>query len=500
MTAAGPAAPVLKPEAARHALEAVDESLRARDFAEAMRRMQVLESMVPGDYGIRFAAAQLALRIEEPRWALATLTHLAALKPPTWQAAVGVVDMLRTINQGAAARRLFTELRQRFPDEAILRAREGDLAVAVGQTDAARQHYAAALAADPSLTSVYLFFSRDPEADPAQWLERIDRVDVELTRVQRANLKLARGRCCERLGSVEDAFLAFSEARQLLADKRASAQLTRQIARAPAYAASFGAKRLKALLAAGDPSTTPVFLVGLPRSGSTLLAQLLDAHPNAANLGERGILATVLSAQLAAHPGDTLESLAQENAVINLARDYQRRAAELAAHQPEASRRIDKLPFNFSLVPVARVLFPEATFLHTIRAPADVAWSMFSAAFSLPALLLGLEDIGRLHALHDYLMAQWAERLDDRAPVAVEYEALVADPDTQARALLQRAGLDWSDQIERFHEAGNEVLTSSDPQVRQPIHDQAVGRGQPYEQYLQPFFEAREAVTRKLCG
>ncbi|MEM9532222.1 MAG: sulfotransferase [Pseudomonadota bacterium] len=498
MTAAGPAAPALKPEAARHALEAVDESLRARDFAEAMRRMQTLESMVPDDYGIRFAAAQLALRIEEPRWAYNTLTHLASLTPPTWQAAVGVVDMLRTINQSAAARRLFAQLREQFPDEALLRAREGDLKVAVGETGAAREHYAAALAQDPSLTSVYLFFSRDPESDPAEWLARIDGVDAELTRVQLANLKVARGRCCERLGDVDDAFKAFSEGRQLLADPRASEQLSRQIAEAPAYAASFDPERLKDLRAAGDVSASPIFIAGMPRSGSTLLAQLLGAHPDVVNLGERGILATVLSAQLAAQPGDTLESLAQGSAASTMAREYRRRAEELAAHQPGARRRIDKMPFNFSLIPVARVLFPRATLLHTVRAPGDVAWSMFSAAFSLPALLLSLEDIGRLHALHDFLMAQWAERLGEQAPETVTYETLVAEPQKRLRALLAKAGLGWSDEISHFHRAGNEVLTSSDLQVRQPIHRNAVGRSKAYAAHLTPFFESRETTGREL--
>ncbi|MEM1091812.1 MAG: sulfotransferase [Pseudomonadota bacterium] len=500
----------MTPAAVQVALENIDTALKTRGFASAMAQMQDLQAAAAEEYSIQFAAAQLALRIEQPAWARETLQALAQLPPPTWQAGVAVVDMLRASALPAEARSLLSSLRAANPDEPLLTAREADLALAIGELAQARELYLKAQAAEPRLSSVYLFFSRDPEADPAHWLEVMAQDFGELTKVQHANLKVAQARCLDQLGRHDEAFTAFEQARELLRDPGQSRALTRQIEMAPDYVASFTPERMAELREREHASSAPIFVVGMPRSGSTLLAQVLDAHPEVHSVGERRILSNLVSARLAAaQVAGTADGSAPNTAVTTLdafdlapdtlqktAEDYLRRAHELGV--PESQRVVDKMPFNFSLVGPACALFPNGHVIHTQRDPQDTAWSMFTAAFSLPNLLLNLHDIGRLHALHDYLMGQWQERCGSSAIVPVRYEALTADFDVVARQLLESLGLEWSDDCARFFERRNEVLTSSDLQVRQPIHQGSVGRSAPYAERLQPFRDAYQQTLTQL--
>lgn len=497
----------MTPAAVQVALENVDAALKTRGFASAMTQMQELQGAVAEDYSIQFAAVQLALRIEQPGWAKKTLNKLSQMPPPTWQAGVAVVDMMRASAMPEGARALLESLREDNPLEPVLTARAADLALAVGQVDRARELYTSAHQSDSELSSAYLFFSRDPQSDPEVWLQEIRRDKGELTKVQHANLKLAEARCLDRLGRYDEAFTGFDQARELMRDPRQSRALDRQIAMAPDYLRSFPAEQITALSQRGHDSAAPVFIVGMPRSGSTLVSQILGAHPQVVSLGERRILSTLVSARLAAAQAATTDPAAPSPTTLDAldlepdtlqktAAQYLQRATELAG--TESLRLVDKMPSNFSLVGPARVLFPHGHVIHTRRDPLDTAWSMFTSAFSLPNLLLNLHDTGRYHALHDYLMAQWRQRCGADALIDLPYEKTVADTDQVVDSLFQRLGLSPSDAGQRFHANGNEILTSSDLQVREPIHQRSVGRSEPYRDRLKPFTDAYQTTLAEL--
>ena len=499
----------MTPAAVQVALESVDEALKSRGFASAMAQMQDLQAAVSDDYSIAFAAAQLALRIEQPGWARKTLADLANKTPPTWQAGVAVVDMMRASAMPGEARSLLASLQDSNPDEIVLGARAADLALAIGSVDEARELYARAHTADPRLSSVYLFFSRDPESDPKIWLDHIRREKGELTKVQHANLKVAEGRCLDRLGQHGEAFEAFNQARELMRDPRQARALDRQIEMAPGYVASFTSAQMQDMKNRAHDSQRPIFLVGMPRSGSTLASQVLNAHPGCHALGERRILSVLVSARLAAAQADssdpnspaaptTLDALDwRSDTLEKTASDYLQRAADLGGG--DALRTVDKMPFNFSLVGAGHALFPKGHIIHTSRDPLDTAWSMFCAAFSLPNLLLNLHDTGRLHALHDYLMAQWKDFCGEDSIIDLPYESLVSDFSSTVPGLLDRLGLEQSEECVNFFTNDSEVLSSSDLQVREPVHQRSIGRSEPYAEFLKPFSDAYAATTATLA-
>ncbi|MFK7956106.1 MAG: sulfotransferase [Lysobacterales bacterium] len=498
----------MTPAAVQVALQSVDDALKTRGFASAMSQMQELQEAVSDDYSIAFAAAQLALRIEQPGWAKKTLEDLSKRTPPTWQAGVAVVDMMRASAMPVEARTLLHSLREDNPDEAVLDARAGDLALAVGNVEDARELYGLAQKADPTISSVYLFFSRDPESDPQTWLDTIRQDKGELTKIQHANLKVAEGRCLDRLDQHAKAFEAFSQARELMRDPRQARALDRQIEMAPGYVASFPSTQMRDMASRAHHSDKPIFLVGMPRTGSLLASQVLSAHPDVHGLGERRILSNLVSARLAAAYAQssdsenvttptTLDALdGSSDTLEKTAVDYLQRALELGSG--DALRTVDKMPFNFSLVGAAHVLFPAGHIVHMARTPLDTAWSMFTAAFSLPNLLLNLHDTGRLYALHDYLMAQWKRRCGDDAIIDLSYESLTSDFSTTVDSLLKRLGLNPSDDCANFFASGNEVLTSSDLQVREPVHQRSIGRSEPYVAFLKPFSDAYEKTAAAL--
>lgn len=470
---------------------------RGRDEALAKLRNLVAPSDTPSL--ILFSAIRTALHAEAIVDARQWATRLARRDQPDWQSALQVAEVLRGAGMSDEAGRYLGRLVARFPDQPVLHAQLGAQAAARGALDEARDHHRHALALDPGLTAPYLFLSRDPDSAPQPLIDALRGLPRQnLTPAQQANLLIAQGNCLDRLGDHRPAFEAYSNARDLTFSRRAASDLERQIKSAPAFVDDFDAETIRRAAGRGHPGNHPVFVVGMPRSGSTLIAQVLGAHSQVASLGERRILGNIVHDRFRQSAGQQslVRALSEgDDTLRSLGDRYLQQAGALAP--ATALRWIDKLPFNFSLTGAAHLIFPAARTLYTRRAPLDTCWSMFTAAFSLDALQLDLAGIGRLHALSEFLMAHWTRAIPG-AVVAVDYEKLVSHFEPQARALITQLGLDWEPACLAFHEQRNEVLTASDAQVHRPLFATSLGRSAPYAAWLEPFQEAREATLQRL--
>lgn len=217
----------------------------------------------------------------------------------------------------------------------------------------------------------------------------------------------------------------------------------------------------------GSDDPRPVFVVGMLRSGTTLVEQIIATHPRAAGCGEVPTLPAI-----AANPRDP-------------AADAER-YLEVAVRRgsPDALRLVDKLPLNFFNLGVAARLFPNAHVVWCRRDPRDVALSNFSenTALQFP-FATDLEDIAIYQAAHDRLMRHWQSVL--ALPILeLEYEAFVADIEPQARRLIEFLGLEWDPVCLEFHASKRAVQTPSRWQVRQPVHTGSVGRWRAYREWL----------------
>jgi hypothetical protein len=226
-----------------------------------------------------------------------------------------------------------------------------------------------------------------------------------------------------------------------------------------------------------------LFIVSMPRSGSTLVDQALAGHSQVASRGESRALHIVrglFDAQLTNHSDPDL--LVQR---FGAAWDDTYRAGA-----PAAQVVVDKNLFNFWNVGLIARLFPAARVVIVRRDPVDVCFSIFRRAFiGEHAFADDLEDLAHYHRCFDRLVDHWREALPG-AVLEVSYEALVQDFETGVRAVLDHAGLPFEQACVRFHETKRPVSTASAAQVRQPLFTAGVGRWRAYAQQLQPLIEA----------
>jgi tetratricopeptide (TPR) repeat protein len=245
----------------------------------------------------------------------------------------------------------------------------------------------------------------------------------------------------------------------------------------------FTAEMMAAHEGQGDPSRVPIFVLGMPRSGTTLVEQILAGHPAVHAAGELEIF------------GETVAALFPDGGVAltperlrELGARYVERVRALA---PEAERVTDKMPANFRFAGLIHLALPNARIISTRRDPIDNCLSCFSLLFQEgQPHLYDLAELGRYYRGYEALVAHWHKVLPAGVMLDVQYEDVVADLETQARRIVAHAGLPWNDACLKFHEVRRPVQTASASQVRKPIFTSSVGRWRPYGELLRPLLDA----------
>jgi len=232
----------------------------------------------------------------------------------------------------------------------------------------------------------------------------------------------------------------------------------------------------------GDPTSQPIFIVGMPRSGSTLIEQVLSRHPRVATAGETPCLDQAL------HKAGHITPEGLGLPPRNLAKFYLDGLYGLVGKT--AKRITDKALENYNWIPVIHLMFPNAAIIHAVRDPMDTCVSCFEQPFkSTKVWTYDLGELGRQYRRYRNIMARHEELLPGRV-VDIRYEDLVSDPESQIRRLVEACGLPWNDACLRPEDSERPVSTASVVQVRRPIHGGSVGRWRRYEKYLGPLIEA----------
>jgi tetratricopeptide (TPR) repeat protein len=235
----------------------------------------------------------------------------------------------------------------------------------------------------------------------------------------------------------------------------------------------------------GHHIAAPIFIVGMPRSGSTLLEQILSSHRRVQGLGETGAITETIQGQypfnlFAPNPPDHFRGLAEAYFKAMHARGW-----------GSAPRFIDKGLHNYMDIGPIHLMLPNAVILHSVRDPVDTCLACYRKQFqTMNETTYDLADVGRDYVRYREMMDHWAQVLPGRV-IDVSHEALVADPETRIRWLVTEAcGLDWDPACLRFYETKRPVRTASVAQVRQPIFTTSVERWRRYEKHLGPLFDA----------
>ena len=366
----------------------------------------------------------------------------------------------------------------------------GALLSTLGRFDEAVAAYEAALAIQPDYPEAILGLTRASKvhstATVAQQIESLLAVDRPAK--ERALLHFALGKIYDDLGDYTRAFenyrigneLGRPEAWFKAADW--NAYIDRMISvMTPAF---FAERKSFA-----NPSHRPIFIFGMPRSGTTLVEQIIASHPNVAAAGEIDAIYDLieeLPARLGIRNPECIAAI-DEALARQMAKKY---LSALSAVDEAAARVTDKLPVNFLNLGLIALLFPNATFIHCRRDPMDTCLSCYFATFDRRSdYSYDLQSLGAYYRGYWRLMAHWRRAL----PVTmleIDYEGMVADQETTTRRIIAHCGLDWDDRCLAFHKTERPVLTASAWQVRQPLYKSAVKRWQRYEAFLHPLHAA----------
>ena len=243
----------------------------------------------------------------------------------------------------------------------------------------------------------------------------------------------------------------------------------------------------------------PVFIVGMPRSGSTLVEQILSSHPDIYGAGEVKYLSYALGRLRDRFPSlpkfpDMMNKITPAQMEI-AAKNY---LASLTATSGDSKRVTDKLLTNYFFVGMLNLLFPKAKVIHTLRDPVDTCLSGFTKLFKddMPHSY-ELGELGRYYGKYRELMKHWETVLPDGFMITVQYEDVVSDTEKEARRLIEFLGLPWSDKCVDFHKSDRPVKTASVAQVRKPIYKTSVKRWKKYGDGLQPLVAAIEGKPAK---
>ncbi|HEX3886822.1 MAG TPA: sulfotransferase [Phenylobacterium sp.] len=473
------------PAAFSRALDEAAAHFRAGRFDAAAQIYRRLENAAPQDVRASYSLAIIDIgqgRLSRARQRLETVvTHAPDLAPA--QHNLGVVcQKLGAWPEAAEAYGRAVALQPQAPASRVGLA--AALAALGRGAEAIAQHRELAREPTlrwPALTRIALIDPAaigDDELSALQAAAKDPGVEGEV----RIGLWFALGDVLDRRGRDAEAFAAYAagnRARRATLDVDAAARANAAAARHVRELVT--PEFLAAQAGQGSRSAAPIFIVGFPRCGSTLVEQILASHPAVQGLGETGVLPRLAAGGYPRTPAG-FKDLADRYLAALRERGWD-----------GASRFVDKTLENYLHVGLIHLVFPKALILHVTRDPMDTGFACYRQLFvEGNETLYDLADIGAEYGRYRGLMAHWAAVLPDRV-AEVSYEALVAEPESQTHALVtQAAGLAWDPATLHFHERAGAVTTASASQVRRPIHGTSVARWRRHAERLQPLAAALE--------
>jgi tetratricopeptide (TPR) repeat protein len=437
-------------------------------------------------------ALQSLNRIDE---AISHYQRALALRPNYAEAHHNLATALQMRDRPMEAIPHYQEALAARPDLAEIHHDLGIALQMVGRIEEAGRSFEQAIERAPRNTRFYLSLAgckRIPADDPClAAMEALAEKMATLSEEAQMHLHFALGTAFAELGEAARSFphlLVGNAMKRRQIDYDEAATLGHLERSESAYALEI----VRDKECAGDPSTIPVFVLGMPRSGSTLVEQILASHPKVFGAGELSDFEDAV-ANLRGADGVPLSF---PEAAASLTRDQ---LAELGANYvsgvraraPAAERIVDKMPGNFRLAGLIHLALPNARIIHTIRDPIDTCLSCFSKLFSGDQpYAYDLGELGRYYRAYATLMEHWRHVLPEGVMLEVRYEAVVADIEQEARRLIAHCGLEWEDSCLSFYKTQRVVQTASAAQARRPIYTSSVGRWHPYREMIAPLLEA----------
>jgi tetratricopeptide (TPR) repeat protein len=427
-----------------------------------------------GEIGLGRAAAELAVE------------HAA----PDPAAGYVKVQFLAQIGAWEETLELLRSLPEDRPDPSSYGHSRGTTALYLGELEEARHYLLQAIRYNPHYGSGWLSlailvdFAREPEL-----VEQIVAAEPDIGRMPESEQSIfyhALGKAHADCGNHALAFAAFARGAAIAKAQRPYNREQFRTLAADAVAGYTTDRIAEIAQQQQEPNDRAIFVMGLPRSGTTLVSQILNSH-SAVSGGAEIYLLGLLIDEMGGMRFPALANYVDQKGTAEAAQLWNHWLAE---RFPGPGRVVDKTTTNTFVTGFAASLLPEAPLIWLTRDPLDCAWSCFHTHFVGEAHWShDLEDIAYHFRLHDEMLARWRDILGPRLLV-VPYEELVTDPEAWIRRILAHCGLPEEPQVFAPHTSSRAVSTASSMQVRRPISRSSIGTAEPYREFLKPFIEA----------
>jgi tetratricopeptide (TPR) repeat protein len=335
---------------------------------------------------------------------------------------------------------------------------------------------------DPKMISAWasLAGTRKMTNADGEWFKNAEKLATSAVHpLDEANLRFAIGKYFDDVGNFAPAFQSFKRGNELLKtaagdyDRKGRSRLIDELIRV------YTREAISKIQIPGSASSKPVFVVGMPRSGTSLAEQIIASHPAAYGAGELHFWAALIEKDTGLTQG-----ILSEPARAKVAEEYLR---ILEASSANASRVVDKAPVNSDFLGLIYSVFPNARVIYMQRDPIDTCLSCYFQQFLLGLnFTFDLSDLAHYYGEHRRMMVHWRKVLPPGFILDVPYEELVADQEAWSRKMLEFIGLEWDPRVLEFHTNKRQVVTASAWQVRQKIYRSSVARWRNYEQFIGP--------------
>ncbi len=369
------------------------------------------------------------------------------------------------------------------PDHVLAMICLGKDAINKGRFDEANDYFQRALSIDPDSPVAWaaLVDLRKMTPEDGEWLSTAERlVKKGLPVIYESYLRFAMGKYCDDVKHYDEAFAHYFRANELSRsmmpryDRKKQTQLVDDLIKA------YGWDQVNRVHKGSSSSARPVFIVGMPRSGTSLLEQIIASHPEALGAGELLYFNDAFNS----HEEMVRNARLEESLLSELANKY---LQLLSGFSEDAKIVVDKMPINFLWLGLIHAVFPNARIIHTQRNPVDTCLSNyfqnFSAAYSFTS---DLADLAHYYGEYRRLMSHWRKVLPSNVFLEVAYEELTQDQEKWSRAIIEFIGLDWDERCLNFHQTERQMATASNWQVRQKMYKSSVERWRNYEKFVGP--------------
>ena len=456
---------------------------RMRDAENLLRRAVEL---APGWTAARANLALVLGRAGRPAEAMELLEDILAEEPDWvghWNLKAATLGRLGDFDEGI---RLYESVLERAPNQPRVHLSYGHMLKTVGRQADGIAAYRRAIALEPALGEAWwslanlktVKFSDDDLAAMNQAVGQPALADDD-----RMHLEFALGKAMHDAGRFDDAFGHYSNANalRLAMHPYRPEMMTEVVDRSIAsFTAEFFSERT-----GGCERRDPIFVVGMPRAGSTLIEQILSSHSLVEGTSELPDI-PMLARQLGSYPASIIDASVEQRQALG--EDYLRRAA--VQRRTNRPFFIDKLPNNWLFVPFIQLILPNAKIIDARRHPLGCCFSNFRQHFARGQdFTYDLDHVGRYYADYVRLMDHVETVLPGKVHRVI-YEHMVDDTETEVRRLLDYCGLEFEPQVMAFYKTERAVRTASSEQVRQPIYRDAAEEWRNYEAHLGPLIEA----------